>query len=1247
MADPIKPRGFIDGETKEALTPAQQSTYRQLQAAGGIDLNAAPGSPRLPRAQRPNSDTENLSPDTFTVDERGFVRQGAYGAAAGSVQPNMEALIVSGDKTAPSSGPDLTQDPEADFTKRFEAREEAVDDKEVEQIYAEADAWKAAGAAAADVGKGVFVEGAPAVVRGVKGAVNSTLDLVEEVADQLPTVTWSGFDGDASTPQKIEIMTGTEAKKKGLMERVLPTMFKSPEEGKPETVTGNIIEKGSQFAAGMVGGGKILKGWTAATKGGVVVKSMATGAIADFTAFDGNEERLSNMLAGMAPEAAKPVFEYLSAKDEDPELLGRAKNAIEGLGLGIVAEGVMTGIRGVRAARQAKQAMKEAAIKEGGQVPADIAAAELDAGAAKAAEEIDALLGKPKGPRFSAKVAAQNPTIKAGELPGTIEPNVFDINFARIETPDDVKAVISTIMQKEAGAVDDARRGVRTWEQTTEEAAGFDWVNSMAKRRAGDALNAEQIFAYRTALNASATKVLTLAREVQRTRSVQAQYAFRRGVATHQAIQMEFMGARAEAGRALNAFKIPADTPARAMRQIDALLADMGGSGTTDALAKKILEASAHGDHALNQVMMQGAMARSRDMIKLIYTNGLLSNAATPIVNMAGNSMAVGQNLLTRMVSPRLAALFGDVSETEIGEAAAIMHGMTQAFRDAFRLSGKETAAQITFDAAKAKGPFRALAPGLDGTLPDGLRGSVREESVSSRPLSAAAWRVEEDTVLGRTLDTLQMFFEAPSNLNALGDDFFKTIAARGELHAQAFRQMQREARAGLLETPQAMSARARELVDNPTQAMLDAAEMEMKELTFTRETPGVITKLNGLRADMDSAGPVPFGTVLMPFLKTPANIISTATRYSPLAPLSRRFREDMAAGGARAEIAKAKIAVGVATYGVFMDMAMNGDLTGGGPLNKAQREAMERADETGATGWQPYSVRITDADGNRVWVNYGRLDPLGTQMSIIGDMNEIMANDDWDGAKSQELDEVTANVIMATGQALFNKSMLKSTQDTITAFTGNSVEKADKAIKDRLTAFMPGSAALRGMRRMDDPYLRETASVVDAFKNSLPGSSDDLPAQRDLWGNPRTYQSGLGAVYDTLVPLKTRREGGSAIDAEILDNGVSVSMPARSFQIGDERVSLKNRPDIYTKMVELAGKPAFEHLNAVASGNHEDSDYYFSASDGPNGEKAGYIKSVIEAYRRDARMQVMDMYGDELLQMAAESKARREKARE
>ena len=123
--------------------------------------------------------------------------------------------------------------------------------------------------------------------------------------------------------------------------------------GKSATMPGMILEGITQFAVpfGAIGAGVKAAGAAARVGklGGVAGKTakaltktrdklsfkgdLAVGAAADVIAFDGQEERLSNLIQQF-PELQNPVTEYLAASPDDSEALGRAKNAIEGLILG-------------------------------------------------------------------------------------------------------------------------------------------------------------------------------------------------------------------------------------------------------------------------------------------------------------------------------------------------------------------------------------------------------------------------------------------------------------------------------------------------------------------------------------------------------------------------------------------------------------------------------------------------------------------------------------------------------------------------------------------------------------------------------------------------------------------------------------------------------------------------------------------------------------------------------------------------
>ena len=69
------------------------------------------------------------------------------------------------------------------------------------------------------------------------------------------------------------------------------------------------------------------------------------------------------------------------------------------------------------------------------------------------------------------------------------------------------------------------------------------------------------------------------------------------------------------------------------------------------------------------------------------------------------------------------------------------------------------------------------------------------------------------------------------------------------------------------------------------------------------------------------------------------------------MAPLFTKFRADISAGGARRDLALTRMATGSMLMFTMADMALSGHVTGGGPANKEQKDALYRS------GWQPYSV--------------------------------------------------------------------------------------------------------------------------------------------------------------------------------------------------------------------------------------------------------------------------------------------------
>lgn len=137
----------------------------------------------------------------------------------------------------------------------------------------------------------------------------------------------------------------------------------------PKTVPGMLSKPLTQFLIPFAGTrGAMTRlglvprgtGW-----GSTLARGAIEGAPADFLAFQGHTQRLSDFVqqaevAGVP--LANPVTEFMQAKEDDSEVLGRIKNVMEGSALGAMAEPFVTALVGVKQARsgspeQAREAL--------------------------------------------------------------------------------------------------------------------------------------------------------------------------------------------------------------------------------------------------------------------------------------------------------------------------------------------------------------------------------------------------------------------------------------------------------------------------------------------------------------------------------------------------------------------------------------------------------------------------------------------------------------------------------------------------------------------------------------------------------------------------------------------------------------------------------------------------------------------------------------------------------------------------
>jgi hypothetical protein len=129
--------------------------------------------------------------------------------------------------------------------------------------------------------------------------------------------------------------------------------------GTSKTMAGGAVEGITQFATGFVPLFGLAGRVGSLAKAGTVTKGVVAGAATDFTFFNGQEARLSNLIQ-QVPELQNPVTEFLAHDENEGELEGRMKNVLEGLGLEAVAGVFIKSLKAIKNGRKAKGEGKDA-----------------------------------------------------------------------------------------------------------------------------------------------------------------------------------------------------------------------------------------------------------------------------------------------------------------------------------------------------------------------------------------------------------------------------------------------------------------------------------------------------------------------------------------------------------------------------------------------------------------------------------------------------------------------------------------------------------------------------------------------------------------------------------------------------------------------------------------------------------------------------------------------------------------------
>lgn len=700
------------------------------------------------------------------------------------------------------------------------------------------------------------------------------------------------------------------------------------------------------------------------------------------------------------------------------------------------------------------------------------------------------------------------------------------INLHHLTTSDAIKRFLVETTRV-AGEFTTERRGTISHEQTIAMAEELGLTEAqLLSRKTGEMWNNAYIFAARTLMVKSGERVLRLAKRAMTTNSRADLGSVLWAVQRHLAIQEQVAGLATEAGRALDQFNIAAakdfgtaiDQILHGARTNEAgVIATMGGE---EALARELVGMIAQLDDPsqVSKFLAKAYKATALDMVREFWVAGLLSGLRTFTTNLIGNLGAAMWQIPTTAVAAGIGAVRGGENRVRFAEVTARMNGLVAGSWEGAYLAWKY------LKTGDSKSPMTRLDLQHREAIPGKLGYLVR-----------TPFRVMEG-----------------------GDQLFKEMNRRAALYALATRQAMKEQHKG-----QALQDRIGEIVASPSVSMRREAWDEALYGTFQSDLGPIGRMVMNLREV------IPGAWLIVPFIKTGANLGKVAVENTPAAALSlllpNRLKSQVKAnllgqnGQAAQDTQLARIAMGTGLVVGVVAMVAAGMLTGGGPDDPDERAIWL------AAGNQPYSVKV-----NGTWYSYQRIDWFALVIGTTADFVEASAD-----MTDKAYDEVAAIILHSIANVTRDKSWFKGPAEFFDAFFGktSSVKTMQRYVRGIASSFAVPNI-VNQFAQNQDPVLRDAQTMWDEVKERLPYKRQSLLPRRTIFGEPKSNEGSLGP--DLLSPIWTTTQKDDPVLNELLALKYFPSMPARVVN------GHKLTPEQYDRYVETSGKDARARMDKL-----------------------------------------------------------------
>jgi hypothetical protein len=710
---------------------------------------------------------------------------------------------------------------------------------------------------------------------------------------------------------------------------------------------------------------------------------------------------------------------------------------------------------------------------------------------------------------------------------------------------------------------DAARRGTMNMEQITEEALrlananGLDDVVAMfLERKPGEVFNSEEFLSGFLATISVRNEVKALSDKAFAAGATDAdKNALRYAMNMEADLLASVSGNVSEGGRLLYTVSqlgqtMGADISGMSARseKIKRILDTFGGKDNFDVAAK--MYASLTDPMAKVEFVKKGRVARTIDALMEAYINSILSSPVTHTVNVFSNFLRLAADI----PETALAGVIGGV-RTKMGvggservyasEAFASMTDLPEIMRDAFLLGGQ----------AFAKG--------------EPLSNASKIELRSRKAITAKNFEIPEDSLAGRAVDLLGNYYRLPGRFLVTEDEVFKSVASQHLLRKQARRESL-ALRDDLLEQGKdkafadAQAAqRYAKILKNPPAYIVDDVRQGAKEMVFQGDLPKFL-------ADLEPAFNHPAVKLIVPFYKTPSNVLLATLERSPIQFGNPKFYQTLKAGGPEADMALSKAVLGSSTFGMLAWAATGGlnenvRINGSGPEDLDARRNLE------AMNIKPYTVSFKQDDGSWESYSYAQLGPHAGLMAMAADFAYYMQHEE-DASVGEAL---AMSMTVAVAEYMTQLPMIEGISEITKAFGKEYKTYAEKFKRlgevagERVTSatlniFPTVSSGWAGIERIIAPDgsntmlpkeglmgedvtrlpapMRGFYEALQKAKDRNPFFNKDLPPKLNRWAE--VVPQGSGSGWDMFVPWKNYSSNYTKVGTELERLRAGVAMP-------------------------------------------------------------------------------------------------------